>query len=338
MKDLNIIKDYLSSPKDIIITMHSNADADALGSSLGLYHFLKQKGHKVQVIAPDAYADFITWMDGNDQVIVFEEEKEKATEKLEQADLICCLDFSGYSRMKGMSEVVKNATNLKVMLVDHHLNPEIVPDFNFWNDQAAATAELIYDFIVAYDGLEAITPNIAECLYAGIMTDTGSFKHPSTTAKIHRTVANLIDRGANVNKVSRAIYDNNTFGRLKLLGYALSQKMKVDMKARVAYLTISNEDNKKFNIKKGDTEGLVNYALSIKGIVVAAIIIEREGEVKLSFRSVEEYAVNAFANEYFSGGGHKNASGGMSELSLEETEHKFVDLLINKNLLNTRIN
>lgn len=333
MKDTAGLKDYLDRTRKIAITTHANPDADALGSSLGLYHFLKALGHEVLVIAPNSYPDFLNWMPGNNSVLVYDKNVEESDRFLDTCDLLFCLDFSGYSRIKGMQKKAESMKS-KVALVDHHLNPEIKPDFNFWNDKAAATAELIFDLIVSYSGKEAVSRDIAECLYAGIMTDTGSFKHPTTTSKIHRTVADLIDLGADVNKVSRLIYDTNSLDRLRFLGHALAEKLRVDEGARVAYFVIEEKDFRSFRLKQGDTEGLVNYALSIKGIVVAAIIIQREEEIKLSFRSVGDFAVNKFAEEYFGGGGHKNASGGASELSLTETENKFKSL-ISENVLGT---
>ncbi|MEQ8905393.1 bifunctional oligoribonuclease/PAP phosphatase NrnA [Ekhidna sp.] len=335
MKDTQALKDFLQTPKKIIITTHANPDADALGSSLGLHHFLIRLGHEVNTIVPSSYPDFLEWMPGNPLVINYEKSKEAAEKLILEADLLFCLDFSGFGRIKEMREIAEKAS-AKIALVDHHLNPEIKPDFNFWNDHSAATAELIYDLIVDFSGKEAIDKGIAECLYAGIMTDTGSFKHPSTTSKIHRMVAELIDLGADVNKVSRLIYDTNSLQRLRFLGHALAEKLKVDENARIAYFVIEEDDFKDFRLKQGDTEGLVNYALSIKGIVVAAIIIQGENEIKLSFRSIGDFAVNKFAEEYFNGGGHKNASGGISKLTLKETEKKFIEL-IEKDILKTRI-
>jgi len=335
MKDIPALKDFLQTPKKIVITTHANPDADALGSSLGLYLFLKELGHEVTPIVPNSYPDFLDWMPGNSEVVNFENNPQKSESIIANADLLFCLDFSGYGRIKGMRESAEKFAG-KVALVDHHLNPEIRPEFNFWNDRAAATAELIFELIEGYSGKEVIQKDIAECLYAGIMTDTGSFKHPSTTSKIHRIVADLIDLGADVNKVSRLIYDTNSLNRLQFLGHALAEKLKVDQLARVAYFVIQEEDFKQFKLKQGDTEGLVNYALSIKGIVVAAIIIQRADEIKLSFRSVGDFSVNKFAEEYFNGGGHKNASGGASDLSLEGTVEKFKKL-IQDDILNTRI-
>lgn len=335
MKDIQALKDFLKTPKKIVITTHANPDADALGSSLGLDHFLSKEGHEVRTIVPNSYPDFLEWMPGNQQVLNYEEFQDQSDELISTCDLLFCLDFSGFNRIKKMAESASE-TSAKIGLIDHHLNPDIKADFDFWNDKAAATAELVYDLIIELEKKDSIDPDIAECLYAGIMTDTGSFKHPSTSSKIHRTVAELIDLGANVNKVSRLIYDNNSLSRLQFLGYALAEKLQVDAKYKTAYFVIDEEDAKTFNLKQGDTEGLVNYALSIKGIVVAAIIIQRENEIKMSFRSVGDVAVNKFAEDYFEGGGHKNAAGGMSRISLPQTEKRFKDL-IEKNVLNTKI-
>lgn len=326
MKDIQALKDFLDKPRKIVITTHANPDADALGSSLGLHLFLEPMGHQVHTIVPNSYPDFLEWMPGNGMVINYETAVEQSNHLIADADLLFCLDFSGFGRIKAMKQSAE-AFKGKIALIDHHLNPEIEPDFNFWNDHAAATAELVYDLIDAYAGKSVIDKDLAECLYAGVMTDTGSFKHPSTTAKVHRMVAELIDLGADVNRVSRLIYDTNSLHRLRFLGHALAEKLKVDESARVAYFVIEEDDFKDFRLKQGDTEGLVNYALSIKGIVVAAIIIERENEIKLSFRSIGDFAVNKFAENYFEGGGHKNASGGVSRLSLEETEKKFKELI-----------
>ncbi|WP_462247239.1 DHH family phosphoesterase [Ekhidna sp.] len=334
MKDTQALKDFLDTPRKIVITTHANPDADALGSSLGLHHFLEGLGHEVKTIVPNSYPDFLEWMPGNSKVINYENNVEESNELLNTADLLFCLDFSGFARIKSMKEVA-STVSAKIALVDHHLNPEITPEFDFWNDKAAATAELIFDLIEDYSGKNVITKEIAECLYAGVMTDTGSFKHNSTTSKVHRLVADLIDLGADVNKVSRLIYDTNSLDRLRFMGHALAEKLQVIEDSRVAYFVIEENDFNNFRLKQGDTEGLVNYALSIKGIVVAAIIIEREKEIKLSFRSIGDFAVNKFAEEHFSGGGHKNASGGMSELNLEETEKKFKEL-IESDILKTR--
>ncbi len=327
MKELGTLKTFLSSPKKIVITTHANPDADALGSSLGLHHFLKNRGHNCTVVTPTDYPEFLHWMEGNDEVVVNNNDTHQHCAKLiSEADLICCLDFNGLKRIKNLDEPVKNAQG-KTLLVDHHLNKEIEADFELWDDKAAATAELIFDLIKILEGESEINTAIAEALYAGIMTDTGSFKHGSTSAKIHRTVADLMDHGVNVNKVSRLIYDTNSLNRLRFIGYALMEKLIVNMDQKVAYFVINAEEHERFHLKSGDTEGLVNYALSIKGIVIAAIIMEKNGEVKMSFRSVGDYAVNDFAAAHFNGGGHKNAAGGLSDLNLEATVEKFKSLI-----------
>ncbi len=326
MFDIPGFKELIKSPKRIIITTHANPDADALGSSLGLYHLLKELGHDVLVITPTAYPQFLNWMPGQEDVFIYEDDLKSCDQKIAQAEIIFCLDFSSLNRIKKMEPVVRASAATKV-LIDHHLDPEDFADFTLWDTGAAATAELIHDLILMLEMQDQITKDMAEVIYAGIMTDTGSFKHPSTTAKVHRTVAELIDKGADVNKVNRNIYDNNSTNRLRFMGYAFLEKLVVRPELEVAYFVISAEEYKRFNLKSGDTEGLVNYALSIDGIVMATIIIEYKEEVKLSFRSSGNYAVNTFANEHFSGGGHKNASGGISYIGLQKTVKKFESLI-----------
>ncbi|MDN5201512.1 bifunctional oligoribonuclease/PAP phosphatase NrnA [Fulvivirgaceae bacterium BMA10] len=328
MQNLESFKELLNiSPKNIVITTHHKPDADALGSSLGLAGFLKKKGHHVQVITPTDYPDFLTWMDGNSEVIIFNEGNEtKSGELIEKADIIFCLDFPSLYRINELGEMVREASAAKV-LIDHHQEPEDFANFTFWSTSAAATAELIYDLIKDMGDTHLIDKNIAECLYAGIMTDTGSFKHPNTTKNVHLISAELMDHGADVSKVAKLIYDTNSVDRLKFIGFALSQKLVVLKEYRTAYIHITAEELKRFNSKTGDTEGLVNYALSIEGIILAAIIIDRTEAVKMSFRSVGEFSVNEFARDHFEGGGHKNAAGGKSNLTLEETVKKFESLL-----------
>ncbi len=326
MFDIPGFKELIKSPKRIIITTHANPDADALGSSLGLYHLLKELGHDVLVITPTAYPQFLHWMPGQEEVLIYEEDLKGSDEKIKRAEIIFCLDFSSLNRIKKMESIVRASGATKV-LIDHHLDPENFADFSLWDTGAAATAELIYDLILMLELKDQITTDMAEVIYAGIMTDTGSFKHPSTTAKVHRTVAELIEKGADVNKVNRKIYDTNSTNRLRFMGYAFLEKLVVRPELEVAYFVISAEEYKRFELKSGDTEGLVNYALSIDGIVMATIIIEYQEEVKLSFRSTGDYAVNTFANEHFSGGGHKNASGGVSHIGLQKTVKKFETLI-----------
>jgi bifunctional oligoribonuclease and PAP phosphatase NrnA len=327
MRHFEAFKELLSSPKRIVITTHHKPDADALGSSLGLASFLTKKHHQVHVITPTDYPKFLHWMHGNDEVIVFNEGNEERSRKLvDEAEVIFCLDFSCLSRINELGKMVDEANTIKV-LIDHHENKEDFADFELWDIKAAATCELVYDLIVELGERYLIDKAMSECLYAGIMTDTGSFRHPNTTRHVHEIVANLIDLGADVAKISKLIYDNNSVDRLRFMGYALSEKLVVLPEYKTAYFVITADELKKFNSRTGDTEGLVNYALSIEGITMAAVIIDRPDGIRLSFRSIGKFAVNDLAAKHFDGGGHKNAAGGSSELSLEETEKKFLKLL-----------
>ncbi|MFN0048666.1 MAG: DHH family phosphoesterase [Cytophagales bacterium] len=330
MQNLSQLKALIQgSPLKIIITTHHKPDADALGSSLALFNFLKNFQQDITVIVPSDYPKFIFWMPGNNCVINFEESrttKQKAAELIVNADLIFCLDFSCYDRINDMAAMVKQS-HAKKVLIDHHLNPTIKADFTLWDAKAAATCELIYDFIIALGEKNKIDVKIAECIYAGIMTDTGSFRFPTATKKVHLIIADLIDLGIDNSKIHRLIYDNNTEERLRFLGYTLNKRLIVLDNYHTSYIVLSKDELGNFHSQTGDTEGLVNYALSIEGICLAAIIIERDDMVKLSFRSSGDFAVNEFAGKHFEGGGHKNAAGGKSPLSLHDTLEKFLDLL-----------
>ncbi len=324
MQNFESFKRFFETPQKVIITTHQNPDADALGSSLGLYNFLKNRGHEVKVITPTPYPSFLNWMHGNDSVLIYTEmDHQNVLRLFEEATAVFCLDFSTLSRINELGEIVRE-TKSKKILIDHHLDPESFADYMLWSTEAAATAELVFELIDQLQATNEIDEHIAECLYAGIMTDTGSFRHSSTTAKVHRIVAELIDHGANVNRVSKLIYDNNSINRIKFVGYAISEKLYVHEDLNMAYIKISKEEIAKYDLKSGDTEGLVNYALSIKGINIAAILMEKEGLIKMSFRSIGDFSVNEFARENFGGGGHKNAAGGASKESLDATEEKFL--------------
>ena len=335
MQDLKIFKERLSLPQNIVITTHHKPDADALGSSLGMANYLKKKHHHVTVVTPSDYPSFLHWMKGNDEVINFEAEgsHEIAAKKIDEADIIICLDFSSLARLDGLGEIIK-ASNAFVVNIDHHQDPEDFADFRYWSTEAAATCELVYELIVQMGDKHLIDKDIADCLYAGIMTDTGGFRHPNTSKNVHLVTAELIELGADNTKISKLIYDRNSVDRLKFIGFALTRRLVILEDLHTAYFAISKKDLKKYNSQTGDTEGLVNYALSLDGIKLAALFTERQDCVKISFRSSEEVAVNKFAAEYFGGGGHKNASGGKSDLSLKETAKRFEELVNeNKNIL-----
>ncbi len=332
MKDLQNFKSILGAPKKVVIVTHFKPDADALGSSLGLAGYLKKKGHTVDVITPSDYPDFLAWMPGKEMVTALSKDSkgpEKiATELIANAELIFCLDFSNLKRINELGEMVRKSSAKKVM-IDHHLEPESFADFEKWDVTSASTAELIFELIEELGDKRLLDANIANCLYAGLMTDTGGFRHNNTTQKEFLIASELVNIGAQPSDVAKKIYDTNSLERLRLTGYVLSQKLIVLPEFKTVYMTITWEELKKFGAQTGDTEGLVNYGLSIKGIKMAVLMHDRKEEIKLSFRSLADFDVNAFARKHFDGGGHRNASGGQSKLTLEDTMKKFLSILPN---------
>lgn len=327
MQKISEFRDYMSKSRKVVILTHFKPDADALGSSLGLAGYLKKKGHAATVITPSDYPDFLHWMKGNDEVVIFQKEKPQPCKKLvDEAEIIFCLDFSSLSRINELGEMVGQSKAKKV-LIDHHLEPERFADFEQWDDTAASTAELVYELIEQLGEQELIDADIADCLYAGIMTDTGGFRHSNTTYKVFQIAGALVGRGAHPYQVSKLIYDTNTLERLRLMGFVLGEKLQVLPEYRTAYITLSAEDLKKFSSQTGDTEGLVNYGLSIKGIKLSVLISDRKDNIKLSFRSLGDFSVNDLARKHFNGGGHRNAAGGQTTLTLDETLKKFLNLL-----------
>lgn len=327
MQNLNAFKALLSQPQKVVIITHFKPDADALGSSLGLAGYLKKKGHKVNVVTPSDYPDFLQWMPGNSEVLIFQKERPKNAETLiNQSNVIFCLDFSSLKRINDLGLMIEKSSAKKV-LIDHHLEPEKFADFEQWDVSAASTAELVFKLICDLGDEELVDKEIANCLYAGVMTDTGGFRHPNTTYNVFQIAASLVARGADPSGVSKLIYDTNTLERLRLMGYVLSEKLNVLPEYRTAYITLSSDDLKKFDSQTGDTEGLVNYGLSIKGVKLSVLISDRKENIKLSFRSLGDFSVNELSRKHFDGGGHKNAAGGQSNLTLEETLKKFLELL-----------
>ncbi|TAF68270.1 MAG: bifunctional oligoribonuclease/PAP phosphatase NrnA [Cytophagales bacterium] len=309
------------------IIAHQNPDADAFGSILSLCYYLRKKGHQVQPISPTIYPVFLEWMNSKKEVLIHEsEQKEEVETFLQQADILFCLDFSSYNRLKGLDKAFRESKATKIV-IDHHLDSNIEADYSLIHTEAAATAELIYTFIEAMGDVDLIDVPIGEFIYAGIVTDTGSFKYPATTPRVHTIAADLIRLGVNHHKIHQVIYDNNTESRLRFLGYLLSHKLTVLAQFRTAYILVSDDELRRFGYQTGDTEGVVNYALSIKNIVMAIMLIERPEGIKISFRSRGDFAVNDFARNYFSGGGHQNAAGGISHESLKNTEQKILKLL-----------
>lgn len=326
MQSIESLKPFLATPRRIAIVTHWSPDGDAIGSSLGLSNYLLKAGHQSVVVVPNDYPEFLWWMKGHETVINAEKTMAKAKDVFANAEIIFCLDFNDLSRINVLGQFI-STLNKPLVLIDHHPQPSDFATYMMHKVESSSTCELIYEFIDYFDGLDLIDRDIANCLYAGIMTDTGSFRFPATTAYTHRVVADLISRGAEHSAVYNRVYDDNTESRLRLLGYSLSEKLVVLPEFRTAFFTLDNEEHDRFAYKKGDTEGLVNYALTIKGIVFAAFFAEREGKIKCSFRSKGMFDVNVFARANFSGGGHRNAAGGVSEQKLEDVVKKFKALL-----------
>lgn len=323
------LKELIATPKKIVITTHRGPDGDAMGSSLGLYLLLKQLEHEVHVITPNDYAPFLHWLPANDTVIKHDTQTKVAAQLTAEADLIFLLDFSRLDRLFDFAATVSNAKATRV-LIDHHQDPELdIAKLIFSDTTACSTAQLVYEIIDAMGMKDNITQDIAECLYVGIMTDTGSFKYASTTAKTHHVVAELISKGARNSMIHDLIYDHSSASRMKLLGYCLNEKLLLYPENNAAIISLTAEELKRFEFKKGDTEGFVNYALAIEGIKFATFIAEKEGIVKLSLRSKGNFKVNKIAEQYFNGGGHINASGGISKVSVNETI-KQVEKIITK--------
>ncbi|MCY1500855.1 Bifunctional oligoribonuclease and PAP phosphatase NrnA [compost metagenome] len=298
-----------------------------MGSSLGLYAYLIQKGHHVTVITPTDYPEFLHWMPHHSEVVIYTMAEERSVQLVNEASLIFCLDFNALSRINDLGEHIRAAKAIKVM-IDHHLDPEDFDDFRHWNINACAAAELVYDFIVNElgDG-ELINKDVATCLYTGIMTDSGSFRFPSATSEVYRIAADLIDLGAEHWRIHQLVYDNAPEKRLRFLGHCLSNKLEVLREFNTAIIWVDAQELKNYDIATGDTEGIVNFALSINGIKLAAFIIERTDKVKLSLRSTGDFPANEICKKYFNGGGHRNAAGGVSESDLLATVAAFKAIL-----------
>jgi len=313
----------IASPKNVVITMHQKPDPDAMGSSLGLYHFLSMLGHTVTVVSPTNWASFLNWMPGCDKVVDYDYRRAEAEAVLKQADWLFCLDFNTLPRTKNMAPFIQQLSCVKV-LIDHHQQPEEAAfTYGVSNTAKSSTSEMVYDLIVDSGHRDKVNVAIAECLYAGLIGDTGSFRFPAAGASVHVMAAHLKETGFNHTKVHENIYDNFLENRLRFIGMVLLNRMEIIYEYNAALIAIPKSDLLKFDIKTGDTEGLVNYPLTIQGIKLAAIVIDRDEERKWSFRSKGDFDTNTFARTYFSGGGHYNASGGKSSDSLDKTIQKF---------------
>jgi phosphoesterase RecJ-like protein len=327
LKGIEELKSFLEKPRNIVIVGHRNPDGDAMGSTLALKHYLAKKGHITTVVVPNEYPEFLHWLPGSNDTYRFDWQNNQSQKAINASDIIFLLDFNALHRVgSDMQHTLEKYPN-DFAMIDHHQQPDDVK-YMFSDVEICSTSQMVYQFIEMNNDLDLIDTNIATCIYTGIMTDTGSFRFRSTTSTTHRIIADLIDKGAKNDRIHNNVYDANSYNRLLLLGKALSN-LQILPAYKTAYITLTDEEKKRFDFQKGDTEGIVNYALSLKGIIFAAIFIEDEEQriIKISFRSKGNFSVNQFSRNHFEGGGHDNAAGGKSDLQLEDTVIKFTTLV-----------
>jgi bifunctional oligoribonuclease and PAP phosphatase NrnA len=324
--DFKRIADELKNRRKIFITTHTSPDGDAIGSSLALFGYLKMKGHDVSVMVPDPDPGFLQWMPYHEHLLVFEADRETCTRLINEAEILFSIDYNGLKRLEEAAEIVRQAKGKKI-LIDHHTGPEKDFALMISDTDVSSTAELIYGFILESGDKSLIDRDIATCLYTGIITDTGSFSYSCNEEKTYLIAAELVATGIDGEHIHRLVYDTYSEDRLRLLGFSLSEKLVVLPEFHTAYISLTRADLDRFHHQVGDTEGIVNYALSIQDINLAALFTERENLVKISFRSKGSFSVNELARKHFEGGGHCNAAGAYSYISIEETIRKFRDLL-----------
>ncbi len=327
LKKIEELKSFLKKPQNIVIIGHKDPDGDAVGSTLALKRYFELKGHNCTVIVPNNFPGFLSWIPGSKTIYKFDSQKTKSQKAINNSNIIFLLDFNSLHRAGTELQSTLSEYSKDFAIIDHHQQADEF-EYMFYDDKACSTCQLVYEFIEANDDLGLINKDIATCIYSGIATDTLSFRVRTTTSKTHRIISNLIEKGAENHRIHSNIYDSNSYGRLKLLGQAL-RNLKSLPEYKTAYTTLTHKEKIRYNFKKGDTEGFVNYALSLKGIVFAAIFIEdiKYNIIKISFRSKGSFSVNKFARTHFEGGGHNNSAGGKSALSLEKTVEKFTGLL-----------
>jgi phosphoesterase RecJ-like protein len=312
--------------RSIVIIPHVNPDGDAVGSSLGLWRVLKNAGYAPTVVSPTDYPAFLKWVNGTDEVKVYEDEPERCREILDRADMVFLLDFNAPDRAGELGTLIEKVSR-PVVLIDHHPDPADVTPLMFSHTEASSTAELVYRFVESLGWCEYLDKDAAEALFTGLSTDTGSFSYNASSPDMYEVVSRLLEKGVEKDRIHDLIYNNFSADRMRLLGYSLDQKMKVFPEYHAAYIALSREELNRYNFVPGDTEGFVNYPLSIKGVIFTALFTEKEDLVKISFRSKGGFPTNEFSTLHFNGGGHINASGGESRLSLAETLKKFEELL-----------
>ncbi len=328
------VKDLLGTPKNICITSHRNPDGDAIGSSLGLYHYLIQSGHKVTVIFPSDFPVFFGWLPDSEKIVISDADIFRARTALQAADIVFALDYNALDRVDKIGEIIRSLSKTPKILIDHHREPELFADYMLSDITASSTCELVYDFIYLLDDTDKITTIVGECLYTGIVTDTGSFKF-ATSPKLFRIVANLLECGVEDYRLQDLINNCLPERNLRLLGHCLANRMEVLPEYKTGIIALTKKDYEIFDIQRGDTEGVVNYLLSMRDVKLGVFIMEQPTIVKISMRSKGDFNVQEMCRDHFNGGGHKNASGGYSYQSLKFTTEKLKNLLpIYKDKLN----
>ena len=322
--DIEQLKSWLQErPMKIVTVSHTNPDGDAIGSSLAWAEVLRQLGHTVTSIVPNRHPYFLNWMPHIKDLVIFKFDAERALEAIREADMIFCLDFNALSRLEILTDALKENTHARRVLIDHHLSPEEGFDLLFSFPESSSTCYLVYEMIEAMLGVEAITKEMAELLYVGMMTDTGNFAFSHLTPELFRAVAVLLERGISIPDIHNSVYNAYTAGRARLFGYVINRKMELIHGGRVAYMSLNEQEMRRFGFQQGDSEGFVNYPLTIKKMKMTAMFIEQNGFIRISMRSRGNVDVNLFAREYFNGGGHKNAAGGKSFDPMEVTLRRY---------------
>jgi len=329
-RQIEDIKGLLSVPQNIVLVAHRNPDGDAIGSTLAMQHYLNKKGHNARTVLPNDVPEFLQWMPGNEFVYKYDKQNKQSKRTIDESKILFLLDFNAFHRVGDDMQKALEAYKGVFIMIDHHQQPDPVSEYIYSDTSICSTCQMVFHFIDKMGDLDLIDEKIATCLYTGIMTDTGSFRFPSTTSTTHKIIGELIDKGAKNASIHDAVFNTNSYSRLQLLGAAMTN-LKVLKEFHTAYITLSQKELDSFEFQKGDTEGFVNYGLSLKGIYFAAIFIEDKEQniIKISFRSKGSFSVNQFSRNHFSGGGHDNAAGGRSEVSLEATVENFVALLPN---------
>lgn len=327
IKDIEFVKQQVVAAQTIVITSHVSPDGDAIGSTLGLFHHLKKERAEIKVIVPNAFPNFLDWLDGTETILIYDEEEALAKSYFEKADIIFSLDYNETKRTAHMKEAIDSSAAYKI-IIDHHIGQPVWQDLNLSTVGASSTCELVFDFLEAYEGGRYfLTEELAYCLYTGLLTDTGNFQFSATTPKVHRQAAALIEAGVQPDLVHN--YINNSFDeqRLQFFGFCIANRMKLIKDKKLAYILLSQKDIHRYNIQTGGTEGLVNEAMKIADIDISVLFKEDDGKVKISFRSKRDIDISIFANKHFNGGGHRNAAGGISFKGLKETEEDFLHYL-----------